>query len=386
MRLATGDAWAVRPDGSRVLRLYLGTDKVTGRAIRPQLTIGPDVPEDEARRAAARWEARQRAAAGVGTTTRVGDLMAVFLDGLVAVHGSRHTLDAYRRCVAYSAPLADSDVNEVTAGEVSSLYLGMLGDGYSRATVELLSSFLKGFWRRMRELGIADADPTSAARLPRGRVPVEARALDGDQARALARSLEAAMDERVRGRRGETRRAFAFGSWLALSTGMRCGEVCGLRRADFLGGESPSLRVCGTADKTRRREEGTKGRRSRSVALTRPMADRVEWYMDWAARRYGGGRYGPLVTADGGFANASSMATWLKRHARGMGLPDWVRFHTLRHTHATQLLAGGMDPKTVSERLGHADVATTLRYYGHVLPGRDGEAAARFEEIVGDGQ
>jgi integrase len=63
-----------------------------------------------------------------------------------------------------------------------------------------------------------------------------------------------------------------------------------------------------------------------------------------------------------------------------------VRFHTLRHTHATLLIASGVDAKTVSERLGHADVATTLRYYGHVMPGRDRQAAARFDEILGNGE
>ena len=47
------------------------------------------------------------------------------------------------------------------------------------------------------------------------------------------------------------------------------------------------------------------------------------------------------------------------------------------------LLSGGVDVKTVSERLGHADVATTLRIYAHVMPGRDAHAAEAFEAAAG---
>lgn len=57
-----------------------------------------------------------------------------------------------------------------------------------------------------------------------------------------------------------------------------------------------------------------------------------------------------------------------KQHLLAIGMPREVRFHDIRHTHATQLLALGVNVKAVSERLGHADVATTLRTYTHVLP------------------
>ena len=50
-----------------------------------------------------------------------------------------------------------------------------------------------------------------------------------------------------------------------------------------------------------------------------------------------------------------------------VGLSDTVTMHSLRHTHATQLLAAGVDAKTVSVRLGHSSVAFTLRTYVHVL-------------------
>ena len=56
-----------------------------------------------------------------------------------------------------------------------------------------------------------------------------------------------------------------------------------------------------------------------------------------------------------------------KRMVAKAGLPDTITFHSLRHTHATQLLAAGVDAKTVSKRLGHSSVAFTLQTYVHVV-------------------
>ena len=63
-------------------------------------------------------------------------------------------------------------------------------------------------------------------------------------------------------------------------------------------------------------------------------------------------------------------------------MPAGTSFHTLRHTHATMLIANGADMRTVQERLGHANVATTLGLYAHVVPGRDQAAAAAFDEMA----
>ncbi len=57
------------------------------------------------------------------------------------------------------------------------------------------------------------------------------------------------------------------------------------------------------------------------------------------------------------------------------GLPR-IRFHDLRHTHATLLLASGVHPKIASERLGHSKIGITLDLYSHVLPNMQADAAA----------
>lgn len=59
-----------------------------------------------------------------------------------------------------------------------------------------------------------------------------------------------------------------------------------------------------------------------------------------------------------------------------------LRFHDLRHSHATQLLRHGVHPKVVSERLGHSTVGITLDVYSHVLPGMQEEAAKRIDKAL----
>lgn len=59
-----------------------------------------------------------------------------------------------------------------------------------------------------------------------------------------------------------------------------------------------------------------------------------------------------------------------------------IRLQDVRHTRASLLLAAGINPKVVSERLGHSTVAFTLDTYSHFMPGMQPEAAERFMELV----
>lgn len=64
------------------------------------------------------------------------------------------------------------------------------------------------------------------------------------------------------------------------------------------------------------------------------------------------------------------------------GLPR-IRFHDLRHTAATLLLGQGVNPKIVSEMLGHASISITLDTYSHVLPDMPDLAAAAMDAALG---
>ena len=70
-----------------------------------------------------------------------------------------------------------------------------------------------------------------------------------------------------------------------------------------------------------------------------------------------------------------------RRLVQSSGLP-YIRFHDLRHTHATLLLKAGVPIKVVSERLGHSTLGFTMATYQHVLPGMQAEAADLFGKLL----
>lgn len=63
-----------------------------------------------------------------------------------------------------------------------------------------------------------------------------------------------------------------------------------------------------------------------------------------------------------------------------LGLPK-IRFHDLRHTHATLLIQQNVNVKLISERLGHSDIGTTLNTYSHVLPDIQRSVAEKLDEV-----
>ena len=71
-----------------------------------------------------------------------------------------------------------------------------------------------------------------------------------------------------------------------------------------------------------------------------------------------------------------------KPAVKAAGLPSPLRLYDLRHTHATMLMAEGINPKVVAERLGHATTRQTLDTYSHVQPGMQEEATRRIEEAL----
>jgi integrase len=79
--------------------------------------------------------------------------------------------------------------------------------------------------------------------------------------------------------------------------------------------------------------------------------------------------------------HAESISQLFSRQVRKHGLPR-IRFHDLRHTHASLLVAAGVPIKVVSERLGHANPGFTMATYQHVLPGMGADAAHRFSQLL----
>jgi integrase len=67
--------------------------------------------------------------------------------------------------------------------------------------------------------------------------------------------------------------------------------------------------------------------------------------------------------------------------AASIGMPD-ITFHALRHTHASQLIAAGIDVVTVSKRLGHSKPTVTLNTYAHLFTSSDDKAAAAINQAL----
>jgi integrase len=79
--------------------------------------------------------------------------------------------------------------------------------------------------------------------------------------------------------------------------------------------------------------------------------------------------------------NPANLRRSFNRLIEKAGLPK-IRFHDLRHTHATLLLAEGINVKVISERLGHSNIKITLDTYSHVLPIMQEEAIKKLDAIM----
>jgi integrase len=176
---------------------------------------------------------------------------------------------------------------------------------------------------------------------------------------------------------------------VAARTGMRRGEVLALRWHDIDFDRSTitirrSLAEVGwdlqfTDVKTRTAR--------RTINVSRQALDALRRHRDAAekAAADSGDAFDAkgLVFAgpDGGPIHPEYVTRAFDRLVARHGMPR-IRFHDLRHTHATLLLRAGVPLKVVSERLGHASPGFTLNVYQHVLPGMQAEAAEVFERLL----
>lgn len=175
----------------------------------------------------------------------------------------------------------------------------------------------------------------------------------------------------------------------ALSTGMRLGELLGLRWCD-VDFDSRSLFVSQALYKSsgvcQMREPKSPHSRRQIAMPTSLIAVLQQHKAVQEAEEVLLGK--SLTKSDLVFAHPDGKP--LDRHTVSHSfskvleraeLPH-IRFHDLRHTHATLMLKSGVHPKVVSERLGHASVAFTLDTYSHVVPGLQEAAAERFDKML----
>jgi integrase len=170
--------------------------------------------------------------------------------------------------------------------------------------------------------------------------------------------------------------------------GLRRGEIAALRwrNVDLNAGQ---LAVVASVEQTKAgcREKETKSGRARTVALSITMVEELRSHRRRQAEALLaiGVRltddHHVVMQADGTALQPNSIGHAFAMFLQATKRPH-IRFHDLRHSHATQMLAAGVHPKIASERLGHAKVGTTLDLYSHVLPGMQADAAARVDVAI----
>lgn len=173
---------------------------------------------------------------------------------------------------------------------------------------------------------------------------------------------------------------------VAVTTGMRRGELLGLRWTDVDMDErvlSVRQALSKTADGLVFGEPKTaRSRRSISLPLVTEAALRQHRADQAQSKLRLGSVYcdrGLVFPAEDGnpWHPATFTSSW--RMLADRAKVD-IRFHDLRHSHATQLLKQGIHPKVVSERLGHSTIMLTMDVYSHVLPDMQKEAADKVDE------
>lgn len=183
-------------------------------------------------------------------------------------------------------------------------------------------------------------------------------------------------------------------AWLlAISTGMRRGEVAGLRWRDVdLDAKSVAIRQTRTSVGYEVVVKSPKSGSQRVVALD----DLAVSHLVDHRKRQNEERlaFGPgydtshdLVFRheDGTPIHPELFTEWFQKRVAAAGLPH-MRFHDLRHLHATLGLAAGVHPLVMSKRLGHANVSITLDTYSHVIPQMDRDAAGVVAAALAGGQ
>ena len=261
---------------------------------------------------------------------------------------SRNTLEAYRsdllqfgrflerrRAVAQVATAAD------VSAFLTDLATGNGGPGASPATIHRKTACLRSFYRHLRREGVRDSDPTATLSAPRRDRRLPQVLTRGQVAKLLAQpkgTAPAALRDRAL-------------LELMYACGLRASEAIGLRVGD-LDLEEQVLRARG------------KGSKERVVPMGRAAVAAARAYLERGRPKLVSGRTVPhlFVNLRGGALTRQGLYKIVQPHAAAAGLTGQMSPHTLRHTFATHLLAGGCDLRSVQEMLGHADVATTQLY------------------------
>ena len=310
-----------------------------------------------------------------GAQMTLSEFMEKWL-GSIRASTKPKTLSHYRKIIRlYITPSIGSiTLKDLRRDHIEALYNHHLDTGKSENTVLLTHAVLNLCLKYALELGSILKNPISYVKRPQ--VPEQERiTLDNTQATNLVLAASG------------TRYEALF--WLAITTGMRRGELLGLQWSD-LDWQSQKIHI---QRQLQRSKSGLvfselKSKSSRRViALGNETIKRLHVHMDlqWQERKIAGDAWDDndliFPSIKGKPLEASYMIKQFKRYLKKAGLPN-IRFHDLRHTAATLMLKQNIHPKVVQERLGHSDISMTLKIYSHVMPSMQEEAAEKLNKLL----
>jgi integrase/recombinase XerD len=262
---------------------------------------------------------------------------------------SRNTLDAYRSDLQqFGSHLEKTggDALTVVHADLAEFIASMAaGEGdrppVKPATLQRKVACLRSFYRHLRRESLLEEDPTAQLRAPR-----QSRKLP----QVLSRDEVARLLEQPGGSTPPALRDRALLE-VMYACGLRASEATGLEVGD-VDLEAGILRARG------------KGSKERLVPIGSAAGRALAAYLQRGRPKLAGDRLEPRLFLNHRGAGLTRQGLYkiVQRHARSAGLASKMSPHTLRHTFATHLLAGGCDLRSLQEMLGHADIATTQLY------------------------
>ena len=293
------------------------------------------------------------------------------------------TLVGYRQKIErYILPaLGRHQLAKLEPQQVQAMLNDLHDRGLSSRTVHHTRAILRRALNQALRWGLVAKNAAALADPPRVTAP-ELRTLDPVEARHF---LDA-----VRGDRLEALYS------VALSLGLRRGEALGLRWQDvdfdtgtvsvrvaleLVSGRPPRLVEPKTRQSRRMLPLSPVLAAQLKAHRARQLTERLAAGQEWQGEMWG------LVFATplGGPLSGRTVATQFKKHLAAAGLPD-VRFHDLRHSCASLLLAQNVHPRVVMEILGHSTITLTMNTYSHVLPQAQRDAIGLIDTLLGDMQ
>lgn len=292
------------------------------------------------------------------------------------------TWDSYRRNMElHVLPiLGESRLDVLTPRQLNGLYGTLLesgrrngAGGLSATTVRYIHVILHGALTDAADLGLVAENPASRAKPPK-------LCRSGPEtsvwcAAELHRFLVAIADEPL-----------YPAVHLAALTGMRRGEILGLRWGDLdLPNRRLVVRHTLVSIAYEVHDSTPKTHRPRQVELDQVTASTLTRHRSAVAASGRSVGFSDLVFTDeaGDRLHPDLFTQRFDRLVARSGLRR-IRLHDLRHTHATLGLAAGVPVRVMSERLGHASPEFTMRQYQHVLPGMQAAAAQQIADLLGD--